>query len=230
MWDECELGFEKGGGDMRKVLSYFVLLALALVPFGCTKPSDNPDGTNTGPNPLIETAIDDGTAAALSLGLPLLPDQAATLADANIALTAINGSVLPVLTGSSTTAGTTALQNLVTQVVQGKLTSLSGAPMVQNALQLALPLLVSNLPKLTDASGAVTANIPPAALAYLTDFFKGASAGLTAYTSGKSMKDLPKNYDPKTGDIVAGSGKINVNDIVAALTAVQKGQKALPKK
>jgi hypothetical protein len=219
---------------MKKILSYLVLVLLGLMPFGCS--SDSADGGNTTntntPNALVGTAITDGTSVAISLGLPLLPNQTATVADAKIALTAIGGSILPVLTGTSSAANTAALQALITQITKGQLTSLSGAPLVQSALQLALPLLTANLPNgLVDASGAVTSNIPPVALAYLTDFFQGASSGLTAYTSGKSMKDLPKNYDPKTGNITAGTAVVNVNDIVAKLTAIQKGvDKAVPPK
>lgn len=222
MWAERDPVKEEK--SMKKILSYLVLLLLGLVPLGCEKPSDNPDSINT-PNPLIAAAITDGTSVAISLGLPLLPDQATTMADAKLALTAINGSILPVLTGTTSAANTAALQALLKQITSGTLTSLSSAPLVQSALQLVMPLLVANLPNgLVDASGAVTSNIPPVALAYITDFFQGASSGLTSYTGGKTMKDFPKNYDPKTGDITAGTAKVNVNDIVAKLTAVQKGK------
>ena len=125
---------------MIKRFSKFVLLPIVAVlgPLfltiaGCATSSNSggttPPTNSTGPNPIVVSAIQNGTSLAVSFGLPLAASATsatAVQADATLALTSVNG-LLAVLNPSSVTASSTAaLQTLVTQIVNGQVSSLSG--------------------------------------------------------------------------------------------------------
>ena len=215
---------------MIKRFSKFVLLPIVAVlgPLfltiaGCATSSNSggttPPTNSTGPNPIVVSAIQNGTSLAVSFGLPLAASATsatAVQADATLALTSVNG-LLAVLNPSSVTASSTAaLQTLVTQIVNGQVSSLSGSPIVEGIVELALPLLVKNLSGgLTAASGVVAANIPASDLAYMVAFFTGAQQGLQNYLGiGTATKTVAA---PPASAIVAGNATLDMDNFKAQL-------------
>jgi hypothetical protein len=119
------------------------------------------------------------------------------------------------------------LQALLTQIVKGDLsTTFSGSPIVGGIIELALPLLIKNIPTgLTDASGAVISVIPPTPLAYLVAFFQGAQTGLNNYLTGKSAKDI-------SSAIVAGNATLDLatfkTQLLAKVATIKAKQATTP--
>ena len=219
--------------EKMKRFSTFVLLPilavlgpLFLMLAGCSSSSSGTGSTSTtvstAPNPLIVSAINNGTSLAVSFGLPLAAtatSQSVVTADAQLALTSING-LLAILSPSTTTpASTAALQALLSQVISGDLSSqFSGSPIVQSIIELGLPLLVKNIPSgLTAASIQATANIPPVVLAYTVAFFQGAQTGLQNYLgiAGSSKAIVA----PLSSAIVAGNATLDISDFKTKLQA-----------
>ena len=214
-----------------KRFSQFVLLpifavlgSIFLTLAGCATSTSSsgttPPSNSTTPNPTVVSAIQNGTSLGVSFGLPLAAaatSPTTVQADATLALTSVN-ELLAVLKPSSVTASSTAaLQTLVTQIVNGQVSSLSGSPIVQGIVELALPLLTKNISSgLTAASGAVTANIPPADLAYMVAFFTGAQQGLQNYLG---VGTASKTVVTPSSAIVAGNATLDLEDFKAKLQA-----------
>ena len=214
---------------MIKRFSQFVLLPIVavlgplfLMLAGCASSTSSstttPPTESTGPDYDWVWAIKSGTSLAVSFGLPLAATATSTTTvqdDANKALLAVNG-LLAILKPSATTpASTAALQDLLTQIGKNQLTSLSNSPIVEGIVELALPLLVKNIPVgLTAASGAAVANIPPTPLAYMVAFFTGAQQGLQNYPGvGASSKAV---VAPSSA-IVAGNATLDMEDFKTKL-------------
>ena len=210
---------------MKHLALTLLLPILFLVPTGCQ--SDNPDNGTTPPtnstNPAtsptaIAGDISAGTSLILSIGLPLLPNQSATQADAKLALTSVNGALAILQNNATDAAGAAAL---IKQLVSGQLNSMDGSPVVQGLLKSGLGLLTANLSSgVSAASGAVDSKIPANDLLYMTNFFTAAKTSLTGYIAMGTI--TTKDIAPDT--ITAGKGSVAMADIKATVAKLAAAQ------
>lgn len=193
---------------MIKAMLSALCFVLVLLPVGCSTDTAGQGTTPTLTPDQIASAINMGTASALTIGLPLIPDQVSTKADAKSALKVVT-DLLDIIKGGGPGA-VDALNRIM------NLQAFSTCPYIQQALRLALPLLTGNFADKVTTFEAN--NIPPNVLKYTIAFLTGAQTGLQNYLGADASKVLAA---PRDVTITVGTVTLQMSNLATQFARIQ---------